>query len=257
MLPTRVSINHWPDARCAKAFWSQHELPPYQELLRDTSAFVAPAPGQRWLDLGCGNGQLTRILWSKSDGMLEELVGVDIAPANERAYAKIRATVQPKPASPDVIRFVPADFSKGLRVWRDGWFDGIVSGLALQYAESFDEYENRWTSEAYVRILAEAQRLLRPGGAFVFSVNVPEPAWSKIAWVALAGTLHARRPLHYLKKLLRFHRYGSWLKREARRGRFHYLPRNHIETVLRVVGFKDIRAKTSFAGQAYLFKCVK
>ena len=46
------TINYWPDSKCAKAFWSQHELPPYQELLRDTTAWLDPKPGQRWLDLG-------------------------------------------------------------------------------------------------------------------------------------------------------------------------------------------------------------
>ncbi len=256
MLLKPKSMNYWPDNRCAKAFWNQYELPPYQELLRDTTTLVDPLAGQRWLDLGCGCGQLTKMLWNKSQGTLRELVGVDIAPINEAAYAKIRATAEPQP-SPDVIRFMPADFSHGLPVWRDGWFDGIVSGLALQYAESFDEERNQWTQDAYVRILAEAHRLLRPGGTFVFSVNVPEPAWGKVAWNALTGTFHARRPLHYLKKSLRIYRYGNWLKREARRGRFHYLPQEQIESILGGVGFASVETQTSFAGQAYLFRCRK
>lgn len=250
-----TSVNYWPDTRCAKAFWNQYELPPYQELLRDTAARVNPRPGERWLDLGCGCGQLTKMLWTKSDGTLAELVGVDIAPINEQAYAKIRATIEPQPA--DVIRFVAADFSHGLPEWTDGSFDGIVSGLALQYAECFDEGRGAWTRDAYVRILAEAHRLLRDGGTFTFSVNVPEPAWGKVAWTALAGTFQANRPLHYLKRSFRIYRYGNWLKREARRGRFHYLPRDVIETLLTDIGFTDITATTSFADQAFLFRCVK
>ena len=97
---------------------------------------------------------------------------------------------------------------------------------------------------------------MRPGGAFVFSVNVPEPAWGRVAWTALAGTWRARRPLHYLKKSLRIYRYGHWLKREARRGRFHYLPHEQIADILGGVGFTSIEMKTSFAGQAYLFRCL-
>ena len=257
MLLKPKSMNYWPENRCAKAFWNQYELPPYQELLRDTANLVEPRAGQRWLDLGCGCGQLTKMLWSKSQGTLQELVGVDIAPINEHAYVKIRAAAEPKPASPDVIRFMAADFSNGLPNWCDGRFDGIVSGLALQYAESFDESRNRWTRDAYVRILAEAFRLLKPGGTFVFSVNVPEPAWGKVAWTALTGTLQARRPHHYLKKSHRIYRYGNWLKREARRGRFHYLPQDQIETILAGAGFSAIEAQTSFAGQAFLFRCRK
>ena len=36
MARTAKSVNYWPDSACAKAFWSQHELPPYQELLAHT-----------------------------------------------------------------------------------------------------------------------------------------------------------------------------------------------------------------------------
>lgn len=254
-MSSTTSVNYWPDARCAKAFWNQHELPPYQELLRDTAAWVDPRGGQRWLDLGCGCGQLSRMLWSKSQASLAELVGVDIAPVNEDAYARIRATVAAGASSPEVIRFLAADFSTGLSQWEDGRFDGIVSGLALQYAQSYDEARGEWTRDAYVRILAEARRLLRPGGQFVFSVNVPEPAWGRVAWVALAGTFQARRPLHFLKRSLRIYRYGNWLKREARRGRFHYLPQGEIEAMLHRAGFGSVETKTSFAGQAYLFRC--
>src|SRR5262249_45356903 len=63
-----ASRNYWPDTKCAKAFWSQHTLPPYQQLLSDTSAWLDPRPGERWLDLGCGSGQLTRALWRQSGG---------------------------------------------------------------------------------------------------------------------------------------------------------------------------------------------
>src|SRR5260370_10065408 len=108
MLLKPKSMNYWPQTRCAKAFWNQYELPPYQELLHDTAAFVEPAAGQRWLDLGCGCGQLTRMLWNKSKGALRELVGVDIELVNEQAYAKFRPAAAPKPASPAVIRFVAA-----------------------------------------------------------------------------------------------------------------------------------------------------
>ena len=47
MLLQSKSMNYWPETRCAKAFWNQYELPPYQELLRDTAALVEPAAGQR------------------------------------------------------------------------------------------------------------------------------------------------------------------------------------------------------------------
>jgi len=250
------SVNYWPDSACAKAFWSQHELPPYQELLADTRAWLQPLPGQRWLDLGCGAGQLSRALWERSQGKLAEVVGVDCAAVNAEAYEKLRAKLRPRPAL-EALRFVAADFSRGLPSWRDAYFDGVVSGLALQYAEYFSPEQNAWTSAAYDRILAEVQRVLRPCGSFVFSVNVPEPSWGRVAWTAAAGFFRASKPLRYMQKAWRIWSYGNWLKREARRGRFHYLPVDAIVKKLGAAGFRDIEHRLSFSRQAYLLRCRK
>src|SRR5262249_61484223 len=76
-----VPVNYWPDTACAKAFWGQHELPAYRRLLADTTAWLDPQPFERWIDLGCGGGQLTRALWEKSNGTLAEIVALDCAAA--------------------------------------------------------------------------------------------------------------------------------------------------------------------------------
>jgi SAM-dependent methyltransferase len=250
------TVNHWPDARCAKAFWSQHELPPYQELLRDTSEWLDPRLGQRWLDLGCGCGQLSRVLWEKSEGRVESIVGVDVAAVNEQAYAKLRRTLQPVP-TPACLRFMEADFSHGFPDWPSEQFDGVVSGLSLQYAESYSENDGRWTAEAYDRILAEVYRLLKRGGMFVFSVNVPNPSWGSVAWQSLAGAWSAKQPLRYLKKSWRLWTYGNWLTRESHRGRFHYLPVETIVGKLQGLGFSAVSHRLSYSGQAYILRCQK
>jgi hypothetical protein len=51
--------------------------------------------------------------------------------------------------------------------------------------------------------------------------------------------------------------YGGWLKREARRGRFHYLELNVVLEKLRQAGFANIEHRLSYAGQAYLLRCRK
>jgi len=253
MSSSPLAVNHWSDAACARAFRSQHALPPYQELLGDTVAWLAPRPGERWLDLGCGSGQLSKALWQVSGGRLAEIVGLDCAAANARSYAHLRATLRPTPTL-ESLRFVAGDFSHGLAAWPDGRFDGIVSGLAVQYAESFDAAAGRWTSAAYDRVLAEVCRLLCPGGRFVFSVNVPEPAWGRVALRSLVESLRHRNPLRYLFKALSMYRYGGWLKREARKGRFHYLPLPTIIDKLTAAGFTGIEHRLSFAGQAFLIR---
>jgi ubiquinone/menaquinone biosynthesis C-methylase UbiE len=182
------SINYWPKSSCAKAFWAQHELPAYRRLLADTTAWMDPRPGEHWLDLGCGCGQLTEAVWEKRGGQVAEVVGLDCAAVNEKAFERLRAGARPA-AAVDRIRFVCADFSSGLANWPEGRFDGVVSGMAIQYAESYSGEQGGWTSDAYDHLLAEVYRVLRPAGRFVFSVNVPEPSWGRVAFSSLGGIL--------------------------------------------------------------------
>jgi ubiquinone/menaquinone biosynthesis C-methylase UbiE len=248
-------VNYWPDTACAKAFWGQHELPPYHELLADTAQWLDPQPGDRWLDLGCGCGQLTKTLWEKSQGSISEIAALDCAATNEKAITNVCASVRPFPG--DRIRFVHADFSTGLEIWEDKHFDGIVSGLAIQYAECYSEEQGRWTTDAYDHLLREVYRVLRIGGHFVFSVNVPEPAWGKVGLHALSGVFRAPRPGRYLKNMLRMYRYGRWLTREARRGRFHYLPAEQVAAHLQAAGFDEIEQRLTYCRQAILTRCRK
>jgi SAM-dependent methyltransferase len=250
------TANHWPDAKCARAFWGQREIPPYRRLLADTTAWLVPEPGQRWMDLGCGSAQLTRAIWEKSGGQVAEVVGVDCAAENALIFKKLRARMQPSPGE-DRLRFCCVDFSRGLELWDDGYFDGVVSGLAIQYAESYSEEHACWTTDGYDRVLAEVHRVLRPGGSFIFSVNVPEPAWSSLALRSWRGFFQTRQPGRYLKRAWRMLRYGSWLKREARKGRFHYLPWATVLGKLTATGFESVEHRLTFARQAYLIRCRK
>jgi ubiquinone/menaquinone biosynthesis C-methylase UbiE len=257
MVPTlSSSVNHWPESACARAFWGQQDLPPYRGLLADTTSWLFLRPGDRWLDLGCGCGKLTQAIWKKSAGRVAEVVAIDCAAENEKAFAKLATTLNPAPADGQ-LRFVCADFSRGLTALQDSSFEGVVSGLAIQYAESYSATRGCWTSEAYDGLLAEILRVLRIGGWLVFSVNVPRPSWAKVALQSLQGALVARKPAQYLKKAYRMLRYGAWLSREARQGRFHYLPVSEIIAKLTSTGFYAIEHQLSYAGQAYLIRCRK
>ncbi len=79
-----VATNYWPDAKCAKAFWAQHDLPPYRQLLADTVEWADPSAGERWLDLGCGGGAITRAIWERTGGTVAEVVGADCAGKRRR-----------------------------------------------------------------------------------------------------------------------------------------------------------------------------
>ncbi len=250
-----LTRNYWPEAKCAKAFWSQQEARPYRQLLADTLEWCAPSAGERWLDLGCGSGPLSKGLWDRSGGRLAEVVGVDCAAVNERAYERLRNELRPAPG--DRLRFLCHDFSNGLAPFAAASFDHVVSGLSITYAEHFDEATGHWTQTAYDRILAEVLRVLRPAGRFVFSANVPEPQWWWVGLLSVGDVFRTGRPLRFLKRGWRMLRYGAWLKREARRGRFHYLSAEVVTAKLAAAGFTRIEHRRSYAGQAFVFRAVK
>jgi SAM-dependent methyltransferase len=168
---------------------------------------------------------------------------------------RLRDDLQPPVG--DRLRFHHADFSHGLSQYPAGYFDGVVSGLAVQYAEFFCPTRGQWTTDAYDQLLSEVHRVLRPGGQFVFSVNVPNPSWTRVALHAMPGVFRLRRFLRYLKNSLRMWHYGSWLKREAQRGRFHYLPLAEVVCRLEAAGFGSVDHRLSFARQAYILRCRK
>jgi SAM-dependent methyltransferase len=247
-----VDENHWPSTKCAKAFWSQQHIPSYRQLLADTLAWAAPGPGERWLDLGCGGGRLTRGLWERSGGALAGVVGVDCAAANAAAFDRLRTTLRPAPR--DRVRFVCHNFSTGLGPFPAASFDHAVSGLSVSYADHLDADTGRWSEFAYDRLLAEVRRVIRPGGRFVFSVNVPEPSWFAVAWRSLPAVAGSRRPLRQVKNAWRMLRYGRWLKAEARRGRFHYLPADRVTGKLASAGWTAVAVRLSYCRQAYVFR---
>jgi SAM-dependent methyltransferase len=249
------TINFWSSPKCAKAFWAQQELPPYQNLLKDTLDWASPQAGDRWLDLGCGGGSISRGIWERTNGTVAAIVGLDCAAANESAYEKLRENLHPHVS--DLIQFVHHDFSTGLEVLTEGAFDHCVSGLSISYAESYDVIAGKWTTDAYNRLLAEVFRVLRPGGRFVFSVNVPSPSWSKVAWKSWPALRRAEHPLRSLKRSWRMLRYGRWLKHQARAGRFHYLPAEDVSRKLTAVGFVEISHRLSYCDQAFIFRAIK
>lgn len=249
---TSPDTNFWFDKRCARAFWSQCELPPYRELLEHTTLWMAPEADEDWLDLGCGSGQLTQAIWEKSAGKVGSVVAVDCAMANGEPIGKLAHELTPEDLSR--LRFRQIDFSHGLPAFSDASFDGVVSGLSIQYAQYYSTEKGCWTTDAYDNLLREVLRVLRPGGRFVFSVNVPNPNWWRVAFSGIPSFFKARKPFKFFRNSMRMMRYGKWLKQEAARGRFHYLESSVILDKLRQAGFERIEHRVSYARQAFLFR---
>lgn len=248
--------NRWFSDETAQAFWDQHRALPYRELLTDTIDWCQPAKDEDWLDLGCGGGQLTAGLWQASRGAVHSIHAGDCASINAQAIERLSLKLQPAPRAQQ-ITFTTVDFSKGLPHLKDASYDGIVSGLAISYAESFDLESQQYTNAAYKHLYHEMHRLLRPSGRVVFSVNVPNPDYWKIVWKSFGKGLKLGKPLRTIKNVIQMQRHGAWLKREAVRGRFHFIPLAGILQLLQQAGFVRWESKLSYADQAYLVRAWK
>jgi len=179
-----------------------------------------------------------------------------LAEVNGEAIAEAADRLRPG-VPPGAIRFATHDLSLGLPQFGDASVDGIVAGLAISYAESLDPETGTYTDVAYDRVLADAFRVLEPGGRLVFSVNVPKPKFRKIFARSLVSTLRAPHLRRVLYNAIRMLRYGRWLRREADRGRFHFFAIDEIERRLRRAGFTEVAWCLSYADRAYVVSAEK
>ncbi|WP_043311078.1 malonyl-ACP O-methyltransferase BioC [Pseudomonas sp. ML96] len=134
------------------------------ELLADLPELV-PA---RWLDLGCGTGHFTRALagrYPQADGLALDLAEGMLQHARPFGGAR---------------HFVAGD-AESLPL-RDAGLDLIFSSLAVQWCADF------------VAVLAEARRVLRPGGVLAFSsLCVGSLQELRDSWQAVDGFVHVNR----------------------------------------------------------------
>lgn len=117
---------------------------------------AGPVPGQRALDLGCGTGQ--HALWLAGQGLA--VTGLDeSAPMLELAAAK------PEGAGLDV-RWLLGD-AAALPFDADR-FDLVISVAALEFVDD------------PAQVLAEAMRVLRPGGRLVVGLINSDSTWGDL-----------------------------------------------------------------------------
>src|SRR5215831_10816650 len=129
---------------------------------------LAPGPGERVLDLGCGPGILTLPL-ARAVGPAGLALGVDLAAG---MLDLLRAAAPPRVA-------VALMDMEDLGV-RDGVFDAVAAGHSLQFCPDLG------------RALGEARRVLIPGGRF--GATLPRGGRSSAAWDLLAEVFASRLP---------------------------------------------------------------
>lgn len=117
---------------------------------------LAIQPGERVLDIACGNGQLARRLASLG----ATIVAADFS-ARFLALARRRTEALPEIASRVEYRELDATDAEQLAALGAGRYDAITCLMALMDMPEIDP------------LLAAMPRLLAPGGRFVFAVQHP------------------------------------------------------------------------------------
>src|SRR3954454_23200642 len=117
----------------------------YSHFHRDAFFELVPPPGRRTLDLGCGEGRLSRDL--KALG--HDVVGIDRSPAMLAAGREADAEIEMHLADAASLPF------------DDGSFDLVVAFMSLQ---DIDDFEGA---------IREAARVLEPGGKFCIAIVHP------------------------------------------------------------------------------------
>ena len=145
-------------------------------------ARLAPTPGQRLLDVGCGNGAAAIQLAQRLD---LDVVGVDLD--SEQITAANAAT-----AADGSVRFLVADAAR--LPFADGEFDLVYTNKTTHHVPDWQH------------ALAEMARVLKPGGRLVYSDFVAPigrrlPTRRGINTAAethrLEQTRHGHSPFHY------------------------------------------------------------
>lgn len=129
-------------------WWQEHFTggvdPEYTEQIEPLAA-AWTSGFDRVLDLGCGEGQLARLV-AASGG---RVVGVDPTHAQVRAAADLAGGVDYGIADAACLPFA------------DGCFDAVLACLVFEHITAVDD------------AIAEVARVLRTGGRFVFFLNHP------------------------------------------------------------------------------------
>jgi len=205
------------------------ELAPYKHLLSTICSSVNPKPGKRYLDAGCGTGNLTNEI--KEHGA--EIIGVDYSESMlNKAQNKFKN-----------IPFAFGDLNKKLEFDNDH-FDGIASNNVLAYVKDLNF------------TLREFHRVLKPGGKIVLATLKQgfSPLKIYLSHIREVGFLRA------LKTFLPMIFVGLCniiILQSAGRGIYHLLTKEELEHALKENGFKNIQITNAYADQDLLATCEK
>jgi ubiquinone/menaquinone biosynthesis C-methylase UbiE len=168
MGPSPPAALRFDDAASRRLLIS-YRTPEIARQRRQVVEAVAPQPGERLLDIGCGPGLLARELGVRV-GPGGSVAGLDLS----EDMLALGAELGPPPGNAAPISYVTGDATA--LPYPDRSFDAVVSTQVYEYVPDMP------------RALAEAIRVLRPGGRIV----ILDTDWDSLVWHATDERLHAR-----------------------------------------------------------------
>lgn len=244
-----------------KGFWQDYlghfqsvaQCRDYVKLLDHVFHALGPiAPGQRFLDAGCGNGNaglyfLDRLSATISSGIPYreksiQYVGIDVVPdALKRANkAMLAADTEWQHGMTSPTPFVTkawaqVDLGQPLP-FPDNRFDRIVSNLVIGYVPDPGA------------TLRELYRVLAPGGRIVISNLKPNGDFSGI-YQNLVSSAALPQQREEARDLL--NNYGK-IRQAEKEGQFCFYDQTQWESIVATLGCTNGGIFSTFAGQAYL-----
>lgn len=212
-------------------------------------------PGQRLLDVGCGNGNAGLFVYHRLQrellqaGTVESLryVGIDLVhDALKRAQENFTSIDRERtncvcPGGPLIqSSWIQADLKSPLP-FSDGQFDLLISNLVLGYVPDF------------FFALKELYRVLLPGGRMVISNLKPQGDFSEI-YQRLVEQAPDEQALAQARSLL--NNYGK-IRQAEKEGRFHFYDQEQWRKMLKTLGWRDVQVYPAFANQALLIVIAK
>jgi ubiquinone/menaquinone biosynthesis C-methylase UbiE len=199
-------------------------------------------PGQNgiYLDAGCGTGNMFELIAERIQPL--EVYAVDWS-EEMLEKAKEEARRLTNNSTKTEFKFFLCDLSKPL-IWRDDFFDGIVSNLLLCYVGC-----------GWRQGVCELKRILKPGGYLYLGTYLeqwdfvahPLEPWKHAPQAFLFDPIGAFRGVK-IKKII------TEISREAKRNGAEFPTRQELINYLESLGFGGMKVVTTYWGGAIVLR---
>jgi len=205
-------------------------FPAYKEMMEKTFKGLSPKKCGVYLDLGCGTGNLTRLLLSRG----ATVYGLDSSlSALKVAYSKIKRQRNGKPARLYLFKF------EDKLPFKDQSLDGIAAVNLICYLKP----------STIQKLIQESKRVLRQGGKLCL-VYPQKITYSK--GLGDFKLLLKTEPKQALTSIPFYMAVGLMNLPMKLKTNITYYPKTHIENLLSKTGFKNIKTEKTYYGKTTL-----